>query len=363
MAENANKTNHVVYRSSNGQLIDIYYMREPGWRSANHAVSNNAPPMVGNPSAFVYPVNNSQNIVFRGADGNIYCFVFVRGQGWRVENLTALTGAPSPSADVSTYTYHVFNTRHVMYSSQDGHVHQLYSPPAGDWRHADMTEQYGAPLIEGKPTTYVNSVDDSQNTVYRGKDGHIYLLHFVRGAGWDNTNITQAVGAPPSASNPASYTYHVFNTQHVMYRSADGHLHQLYAPPGQGWKHSDMTVEFGIPPMVGKPAPFVDAVDNSQSVAYRGIDGHIHFVSFIRGEGWKHLNLSATLGTPTGKGNPYGYTFDLFKTKHIMYSGQDGNIYQLYLPPGKEWRQSNLSTTTGAPQADGDPYCYTYDLQ
>ncbi len=363
MAQEVQKTNHVVYRSSNGQLIDIYYMRQPNWRHTNHSVKNGAPSVTGKPSAFVYDVNNSQNVVFRGQDGHIQSLVFIRGEGWTNSNLTALTGAPPAGGDLSPYTYQAFNTRHVIYRSHDGHLHQLNSPPSGEWRHADMTVKHGAPQIVGKPSTYIYGINDSQNIVYRGQDGHVYHVYFVRGEGWTIKNLTGTLGIPTAVGDPSTYTYHVFDTQHVVYQSANGHLHQLNSPPGVEWRHADMTEKHGIPPISGKPAPFVDPVNNSQNIVYRGQDGHIHDVYFIRGEGWKHLNLSAMLGTPLAAGDPFAYTFDLFQTQHVVYRGQDGNMYQLYIPPGKEWRQSNLTAKTGAPLADSDPYCYTYDLK
>jgi hypothetical protein len=124
-----------------------------------------------------------------------------------------------------------------------------------------------------------------------------------------------------------------------------------------------MTTSHGAPLAVGTPATFVDPVNNSQNIVYRGQDGHIHDLYFIRDEGWKVLNLSQLLGTPLAAGDPFAYTFDLFNTQHVVYRGQDGNLYQLYYPPGKEWRQSNLTADTGAPMAASDPVCYTYDLK
>ncbi|MBY8998623.1 MAG: hypothetical protein KGD60_12915 [Candidatus Thorarchaeota archaeon] len=259
--EQIRKTNHVVYRSANGQIVDIYYMREPGWRHHNFGLKNSAPPAAGRPTAFVDSVDNSQNLVYRGQDGNIHVLCFIRSEGWKIKNLNAMTGAPVATGDPSCYTYHVFNTQHVIYGSMDGHLHQLYYPHGKEWRHADMTAANGAPPIAGTPTT------------------------------------------------------------------------------------------------------FVDMVNNSQNIVYRGQDGHIHDFYFIRDQGWTHTNLSQLLGTPLAAGDPFAYTFDLFKTQHVVYRGQDGNLYQLYIPPGKEWRQSNLTVDTSAPSAASDPVCYTYDLK
>ena len=184
----------------------------------------------------------------------------------------------------------------------------------------------------------------------------------MRDEGWHVQDVSASIGAPPAVSNPSTYTYHVFNTQHVVYVSADGHLHQLYYNTAKGWRDADMAGQ-GASLMKGRPAPIVDTVDNSQSISYCGQDNNIYILSFIREEGWKNLNLSSLTGSPPAAGSPYAYTFDLFNSKHVVYRAVDGNIYQIYLTPGREWRTSNLSVTTGAPPAAGDPSAYTYDLK
>jgi hypothetical protein len=356
------KTNHVVYSSANGQIIDIFYAREPGWRHHNFGMKNNAPPASGNPTAFVDKVDNSQNIVYRGQDGNIHVLCFIRNQGWQIKNLNAMTGAPPAAGDPSTYTYHEFNTQHVIYRSGDGHVQQLYYPHGKEWKHADMTADHGAPPSAGTPTSFVDMHDNSQNFIYRGMDGHIHHVYYIREHGWTTKNLSGMTGAPTAAGDPSSYKYHVFNTQHAIYCGTDGHIHQLYYPHGKEWSHADMTAGHGATFATGNPGSFVDPVNESQNIVYRGRDGHIYTLYFIRNQGWTNLNLSQMLGTPLAAGDPYGYTFDLFQTQHVVYRGQDGNLYQLYLAPGQEWRKSNLSVDTGAPSAASDPSCYTYDL-
>ncbi|TFG30086.1 hypothetical protein EU527_15010 [Candidatus Thorarchaeota archaeon] len=363
MAQEVQKTNHVVYISTNGQMIDIYFFRGEGWRFANFGEKHRSPLAEGNPAAFVYNVNNSQNIVFRGHDKHIHTLFFIRGTGWANTNLTGLVGAPLAEGDPSAYTYHVFNTQHVIYRSSDNHLHQLYSAQIGNWKHADMTVQSGAPLASGRPTTYVYGMNDSQNIVYRSQDGHIYTLYFVRGEGWKHVSLTGATGGPLANGDPSSYTYHVFNTQHVIYRGQDNHIYQMYSDQTGQWKISNMTEKTGAPLATGTPTSFVDPVHNSQNLVYRGQDGHIHDIWFIRGEGWKHMNLTAATGMPLAAGNPFGYTFDLFSTQHIMYRTQNGHLIQLYSGQPRDWKYSNLTEKTGAPIAKSDPTCYTYDLK
>jgi len=363
MAQEVQKTNHVVYRSTSGHIVDILYFREGGWRFANHAEKHGTPIADGNPAAFVYDVHNSQNVVFRGQDGHMHTLYFIRGQGWTNTNLTGLTGAPQVASDPSVYTYHVFNTQHVIYRSHDNHIHQLFSAELGDWKHTDMIEKHGAPLASGRPTTYVYGMNNSQNIVYRGQDGHIYQLYFVRGEGWKLVNLTGSTGGPLASGNPTSYTYHVFNTQHVIYRGQDNHIYQMFSDVSGQWKISNMTEKTGAPLASGTQTSYIDPVHDSQNLVYRGQDGNIHAIWFIRGVGWTHLNVTAATGKPQASGDPFGYTFDLFKTQHVMYRTGQGHLIQLYSGNVGEWLSSDLTEKTGAPLAASDTACYTYDLK
>ncbi|MGY5870761.1 MAG: hypothetical protein RTV72_00810 [Candidatus Thorarchaeota archaeon] len=110
-----------------------------------------------------------------------------------------------------------------------------------------MIAKHGAPLASGRPTTYVYGMNNSQNIVYRGQDGHIYQLYFVRGEGWKLVNLTGSTGGPLAGGNPISYTYHVFNTQHVIYRGQDNHIYQMFSDVTGQWKISNMTEKTGAP--------------------------------------------------------------------------------------------------------------------
>ena len=94
--------------------------------------------------------------------------------------------------------------------------------------------------------------------------------------GWD---LTLASGAPAAAGAPVAYYSAGTNTKHVIYRSADGRLHEIWWVPGD-WTpgHVDLTASFGAPPAADRPAAFTVEGPNTQHVAYRGTDNHIYEV-------------------------------------------------------------------------------------
>jgi hypothetical protein len=118
---------------------------------------------------------------------------------------------------------------------------------------------------------------------YRSRNGHLHELWWVGNnpvSGWDLT--AAAAGAPPAASNPAAYYVAANNTKHVIYRSADGHLNELWWFPGGGTPaHVDVTRAAFAPLAVDDPSAFTVEGPNSQHVVFRGTDGQIHEIRWI----------------------------------------------------------------------------------
>ena len=189
----------------------------------------------------------------------------------------------------------------------------------------------------------------SQHVVFRGQDGQLHELYFTRANSWVCSSLTARTNAPLAVGNPSGHTYNVYNSQHIMYRTQDGHIHEMYYAPGGGWKHSDLTVRSNAVPAAGDPTSFEYLADNTNHVVYRGVDGHIHEIFFRRGEEWHHASLTARVNAPQAAGDPVGYTFDLYNSQHIMYPGVDNHIHELYSVVGAGWNKSNLTEQTGAP--------------
>jgi hypothetical protein len=96
------------------------------------------------------------------------------------------------------------------------------------WSHNDLTEATGAGGAAGDPAGYTWDVDSTQHVVYRGNDSHIHELWFSMESGWSHNDLTQATEAVDAAGNPAGYTWDVDHTQHVVYRSNDSHIQELW---------------------------------------------------------------------------------------------------------------------------------------
>jgi hypothetical protein len=94
-------------------------------------------------------------------------------------------------------------------------------------------------------------------------------------------------------SDPVAYYSAGTNTKHVVYRSADGHLHDLQFAPGAFPTHVDLTVAALAPIAVDKPAAFTVEGSNTQHVVYRGDDGRIHEIRQTSDNGAFHVGLQS----------------------------------------------------------------------
>ena len=77
-------TQHIVYRGEDGQLYELWFTRGPGWRLGS-GVTNTAPVRaVGDPTAYTWSVDDTQHIIYRGEDDRLCELWFKRGEGWQV---------------------------------------------------------------------------------------------------------------------------------------------------------------------------------------------------------------------------------------------------------------------------------------
>ena len=86
----------------------------------------------------------------------------------------------------------------------------------------------GAPAAAGNPAGYMFDAQGTQHVVYRGSGSHVHELWW-NSSGWHQNDLTNAAGgAPAAASDPAGYMFNAQNTQHVVYRGSDNHIHELW---------------------------------------------------------------------------------------------------------------------------------------
>ena len=110
------------------------------------------------------------------------------------------------------------------------------------------------------------------------------------------------------------------------------------------------------------PVGYSYSADNTQHVIFTGEDSRIHELWFKRGKGWSHAIPVNRSDIPAVVGAPSGYTWAVDNTQHIVFRGNDNNIHELWFARGLGWNYNNLTIASGVPQANAitEPWGYVW---
>jgi hypothetical protein len=341
-------TRHAVYQGftatvgSTGRLYELYWTPDNDeWRVTDLMDAAEAPLATGNPSAYIHATTGSQHILYIGAlfDGHVHELYWNDDDGWNHHDLTTATGAPLALSSPRGYEFHAESTQHVVYQGQDLHIHELWWRDDGTgWHQGDLSVAAGAPLADGEPFGYMFDQQGTQHVVYLGKDTHIHELWWNSAAGWHHNDLSHAAGAPPAGDDPTGYVFRDQSTQHVNYRGADGHIHELWWQAGN-WHHANLTELTGAPTTSGGTVPTGYAFnaqprqpDATQHVLYAGVDNHVHEL-WWNATGWHHHDLTGAPDAPTSISNPDGFVEVDTASQHVYYTSADHHIIELVWRP------------------------------
>ena len=194
-----------------------------------------------------------------------------------------------------------------------------------------------------------------------------------------STPTATATNTPTNTPTPTlvpvkrtvGYVYPGDNSQHVFSISADGHIHEYYGT--SSWQDNDLSNLTGAPAAaVGSGlAATVYSYDQSQHVDYITPDGHVHELAWQPNGQWRESDLSSITGaspaTPGTSLATYVYPPDASSAsmRHVDYISTDGHIHDLLCPSDNNWQNQDLSSMTGAPTASVgsglDGYAFAYD--
>src|SRR5262249_35620885 len=151
----------------------------------------------------------------------------------------------------------------------------------------------------------------TQHVIYRTTDGDIVDLYTKQGdnTGWQARNITTEAKGPKAAGNPDAYFWKDTKTQHVLFRGEDKHIHELYLNVDKS-AHNDLTPTAKAPDAAGDPSGYAEEGNKTEHVVFRTGDGDVVELFAKQGDsaGWKSRNLTAEAKAPKAAGNPFGYT-------------------------------------------------------
>jgi hypothetical protein len=319
---------NIAYRDTSGRLHELWRDALEGIGTTNLTANAGAPTAAGNPFAYVDTSRNTEILLFRDGDGTVRSLYWSTGAVGH-DNLSGTAGAPKAAGDPVGYYVSAADTHHVIYRSSDGHLHELnWTGVAPVVYGGNLTASISAPRAAGDPTAFVNAAGVNI-VVYRSANGHILSLYWADGpSGLDD--LSGFAGTPLAAGDPFAYYTAHDDTHQVVYRGGDGHLYELYWPgvaPVVGW---DLTAPSGAPAAAGNPAAYYSAGTNTKHVIYRSADGRLHEIWWVPGGGTPaHVDLTSFAGAPPAADRPAAFTVEGPNTQHVVYRGTDNHIYEV----------------------------------
>ncbi len=323
---------NIAYRDTFHHLYRIWRDAEGLTGMRNLTVAANAPVAAGNPFGYVDPTTNSEILLYRGSDGNVHSLYWSTGAVGH-DDLTGSVGAPKTASEPTGW-FTADNYHHVAYRTSNGHLHELWWTGQSAVAHGDLTTQGSAPVAVGDPSASVDTARATSIVVYRAGDGNVRSLYWTAGpVGHDD--LSGYAGTPSAAGDPVAY-YTAHNDIHqIAYVAGDGHLYELWwagVAPVQGW---DLTAASGAPTaVIGKPTAYYSATTNTKHVVYRSADGRLHDLSWVFGSTTpRHADLTAYAGGPAAMDGPAAFAVDGSKTQHVAFRGTDDHIYEILWEP------------------------------
>jgi hypothetical protein len=319
---------NIAYRDTEGQLHELWRDAQGTTGTTNLTENAGAPLATGNPFAYVDTSRNTEILLYRGGDGTVHSLYWSTGAVGH-DNLSGTAGAPPAAGDPLGYYAAAYDTHNVVYRTRDGHLHSLYWVGVAPVIYGgNLTGAIAAPTAAGDPTAFINAAGVNI-VVYRSEQGDILSIYWADGpSGLDN--LSGVAGTPRAAGDPVAYYTAHDDAHQVVYQGEDGHLYELYwvgVAPVAGW---NLTAPSGAPAAVGTPAAYYSAGTNTKHVIYRSADGGLHELWWVPGGGTPgHVDLTAFAEAPPATDRPAAFTVEGPNTQHVVYRGTDQHIYEM----------------------------------
>lgn len=245
------------------------------------------PAAKGDPFGYVIESQAVHNVVFAGAgDGGLHGLWFSNDQD-PVHNdlLSKWSGAPGAISDPVGYVANALNSQAIVYVGSDGNLHRLSWPlGAGQVIDENLTKSHGTPAPYGVPAAYFDEPGKFNHVFYRGKDRD--FRYNARGGDvfelWGATDpvnrdvLSDVANSALAQSGVSAYFVPSDRSNHVLYQSG-GYVHELWWKEGaSGATHNNLSAFAGAPMAQGDPTGYFDPSDGTNHAIYRTSDGHLH---------------------------------------------------------------------------------------
>lgn len=317
-----------AYRDTGGHLDEIW-RDATGHGTTDLSANAGAPGAAGDPWTYFDPAGNQVVLVFRGSDGHVRDLYWMFGAVGH-ENLTGSIGAPKAAGDPAGWFTPNDGFHHVAYRSFDGNLHELWWQGQGGVGHGNLTQAAQAVAAAGDPWPYFDPVRSVNIVTFRGTDNHVRSLWWGPGGGVGQDDLSGFAGTPLAAGDPFAWFTLVEDVHRVVYRAGNERLYELAWPNVAPVSGRDLTVLSGAPNAAGDVTGGHNPADSTQHVIFRSSDGGLHELWHFLGEAAvHHEDLTAAYGAPPAADRPFYYATPDMPNQHVIYRGTDGHIHEL----------------------------------
>lgn len=319
---------NIVYRDTSRRLHELWRDAQGATGTARLTELAGAPPAGGNPFGYVDTARNMEILLFRDGAGTVRSLHWSTGAVGH-DNLSGTARSPRAAGDPVGYYVRGLDAHHVIYRTRDGHLHELWWTGVAPVQYGgNLTGSISAPRAAGDPSPYADA-SGMNIVVYRGIEGHIWSVYWKDGpSGLDD--LSGVAGMPLAASDPTAYYTPHNDTHQIVYRGGDGHLYELYWQGAAAVAGRDLTALSGAPAAVDKAAAFYQPGTNTKHVIYRSADNHLHDIASVPGSGtavW--IDLTVRNGAPLATDRPAAFAVEGRGTHHVVYRGTDNYVYEI----------------------------------
>jgi hypothetical protein len=245
----------------------------------------------------------------------------------------------------------------VKYTNGAGDICELYltkGMPGPAWQYHDLTDSTTPPVArESGIAAFVSDYNSQQHVLYNSSTSPNDLQEFLNSNGWVRPpyDLTAKAGAPtPKSGRPLTGYETPWNQQHhVDFIDDEGYVHELWFDMNEAnpkWHDENLWDDLSLkPPQRVKAVNLVGYVttyNNQQHVVYIGEDQNIY--EYIYDTQW-HLNQLPS--SPAARNSAlFGYvtTWTNPPQQHIIFFNIIPQVSELVLSQGNyKWQENNLN--------------------
>ena len=158
------------------------------------------------------------------------------------------------------------------------------------------------------------------------------------GPTWGDNDLTAVTSAPAAAAGSALTSWADAHYEHVIFISADQHVHELYYPlAGGNWGNNDLTAVTSAPAAAAGSALTSWAGTAYQHVIFLSGEGvatagqHVYELYYpLAGGNWGIKDLTAVIGTPAAVAGSALTSWANPGFQHVIFVSANQHVHELY---------------------------------